>query len=158
MKTAILANDYHCSIASDISVKDAFKAIANVPAWWTTNFEGSARSLHDEFTVRFGETFVNFTISEVVPGEKIVWRVLDCNLHWLKDKKEWKDTKIVWEVSSKDHSTGDHSTRIDMTHVGLVPEVECYSNCESGWNHYIKDSLFKFISGGKGLPGMRKKS
>ena len=38
-----------------------------------------------------------------------------------------------------------------------VPGVECYENCETGWDHYIKESLFKLLTEKKGLPEKRKK-
>ncbi len=147
MKTQILANDYHCSIAVNSSAKEAFENICHVSAWWTTNFEGSAPKLNDIFTVRFGETFVTFKINDVITDKKIVWHVQDCNLTWLKDKKEWKDTNIVWEILPD-----KNSMKIDMTHVGLVPEIECYGRCEKGWNHFVKESLYKLLTEKKGLP------
>jgi hypothetical protein len=139
--------DYHCSILADISPKEAFDNINNVSAWWTENIEGRSEKLNDIFTVHFGETFVNFTIIETVPYKKIVWLVTECNLHWLKDKKEWSNTKISWEIFAE-----NSLTKIDMTHIGLVPGIECYNDCEKGWNHYIQDSLFKLITTHKGIP------
>ena len=120
--------DYHSSISANITAKKAFENINRVSEWWTKSYEGSSQSPGDTFTVRFGETFVNFKKAEVVPGKKIVWQVTDCNLHWLKDKKEWKDTKMSFEISSK-----DNSTQISVTHIGLVPEIECYNDCKKGW-------------------------
>jgi len=139
--------DYHSSITTTIDPKKAFESISRVPEWWTSHFEGRSQNPGDVFTVRFGETFVTFKVTEVVPGQKVSWLVTDCNLHWLSDKKEWKDTRIVWEVSTR-----DNLTQIDFTHIGLVPAVECYENCEKGWNFFIKDSLFKLITEDKGLP------
>lgn len=147
MQTAILTNDYRCSIAAKTSAKEAFEKICDVSGWWTTDFEGNARKADDIFIVTFGETFATFKIEEAVPYKKIVWYVMDCNLHWLKDKKEWEGTRVIWEITA-----GDHSTKIEMTHQGLVPEVECYTNCESGWNRYIKESLFKLLTENKGMP------
>ncbi|MBN9384105.1 MAG: SRPBCC domain-containing protein [Chitinophagaceae bacterium] len=147
MNTETLARDYHCSITADVTAKEAFEKIARVSDWWAVNFEGSAERTGDTFTVRFGETFVIFKIGEAIPNKKIVWQVMDCNLHWQQDKKEWNGTEIVWEISSV-----NGSTRIDMIHVGLVPGVECYENCETGWNYHIKESLFKFLTEDKGLP------
>ncbi len=86
-------------------------------------------------------------IIEVVPDKKVVWQVTDCYLHWLKDKKEWKGTRMSFEVSTK-----NNSTQINFTHIGLVPEIECYDGCAKGWNQYVKESLFKLITEGKGLP------
>src|SRR5882672_7471982 len=109
MNTEILVNDYHCSITAAISGKEAFKNICHVSDWWTVNFEGSAQKQGDIFTVRFGETFVTFRIAEAITDKKIVWHVQDCHIPWLKDKKEWNNTQVVWEISS----SGD-ATRIDM--------------------------------------------
>jgi len=39
-----------------------------------------------------------------------------------------------------------------MTHIGLVPGIECYNDCEKGWDHYIRDCLFKLITTHKGIP------
>jgi hypothetical protein len=139
--------NYHCSIAANITPKQAYANIANVGAWWTKSFKGKALHVGDTFTVQFGETRVDFEITEAVADKKISWKVTDCNLHWLNDKKEWKDTEIVWEISS----TNDH-TKIDMTHVGLKPGIECYESCRKGWNQYVSDSLFKLVTSGVGKP------
>ena len=142
MNTATMTEDYHCSITAKTSAKDAYACISRVYSWWASNFEGSAQKLDDVFTVRFGETWVTFKITEAIANETITWHILDCCLPWLADKKEWKNTDVLWEISSN-----DDITRVDMTHVGLVPAIECYGNCEQGWNHYIKGSLHKLLSG-----------
>ncbi len=53
-------------------------------------------------------------------------------------------------------TTKGNSTQIDFTHIGLVPEVECYNDCVKGWNQYVKDSLLKLITEGKGQPAKKK--
>jgi len=147
MNTSTMTRDYHCTISVPVSAKEAFERISQVSDWWAQTLEGNSRNLGDEFKVTFGTTYVNFKITEVVPHSKIVWEVTDSYIPKLQDKQEWNNTLIVWDISS----TGS-STKIDMTHVGLVPEVECYEMCESGWNRYAKDSLFKLITEHKGLP------
>lgn len=134
-------------VSVDASPKDAMEKISHVNLWWAKNFAGSAAKLNDTFSVRFGETFVDFEISELVPNEKTVWKVTDCNLHWLKNKKEWNGTEAVFEISEK-----KKSTQIDFTHKGLVPGMECYENCEEGWTHHITRSLVQLINNGKGMP------
>ena len=123
------------------------KKIGQVNLWWAKNFTGHAEKVNDRFTVRFGETFVDFLISEWVPNKKVVWKVTDCNLHWIKAKKEWKDTEVVFELSSK-----NGHCQLDFTHIGLVPGVECYEDCEVGWNGHVTESLAHFINEGKGKP------
>ena len=139
--------DYTATILVRATANEAFKCINHVAAWWTENIEGSSEKLNDVFTIHFGEAFVTMKIVESVSDKKVVWDVSDCYLHWLADKKEWKDTKIVFEISAE----GD-STRIQFTHVGLTPQVECYDSCVKGWDQYIKDSLAKLINEGMGLP------
>jgi len=140
-------NDYHNSISANSTPKEAFDKISQVSKWWAAHVEGNSQKLNDVFTVSFGDTTVTFTITEVIAEKKIVWEVTDCYLSWLEDKKEWKGTKIVWKIS-----TENDKTNVDMTHVGLTPEVACFNDCKVGWDQYIKKSLFKFLEENKGLP------
>ena len=148
MKTATITEqqNYHSSIVVNANANEAYDKISHINEWWASNFEGSAKNLGDVFTVRWGETFVTFKIAEAIPGKTVTWLVTDCHLPWLNDKKKWNDTKVVFEISEK-----NNATKIDMTHIGLTPEVECYQDCEAGWNHYIKKSLPKFINDGLGV-------
>ena len=140
--------NYQSSIAADFTPAEAFEAINQVREWWAKNIEGSTEKLNDVFTVNFsGGTFVTFEITESVPGKKIAWLVTDCYLPWLKDKTEWTGTAVVFEISP----VGDE-TQITMTHIGLVPEIECYGGCEAGWNQYFKGSLLQLLTEHAGVP------
>jgi hypothetical protein len=141
--------DYHNTILVDVSEQEALDSIADVKGWWSTNFSGDALRQNDTFHVRFGRTWADIKIAELVPGKKAVWEVTDCYLNLLKDHHEWKNTRIVWEVSRE-----GARTKVDMTHVGLVPEKECFHDCTLGWNFYTNESLFGFITTGKGHPGV----
>jgi uncharacterized protein YndB with AHSA1/START domain len=142
---------YQCRITVPVSQSKTADAIADVRAWWSEDFEGASRRAGDVFTVRFGETFMTFRVVEASES-KIAWLVIDCYKHWLKgNKKEWNGTTVVFELSA----AGD-KTQIDFTHLGLVPGIECYEGCEDGWNFYIKDSLFKLLTEGKGKPNTPK--
>ena len=141
------SNNFHTIITVDASFTEAMKKINQVDLWWAKNFTGRAEQLNDQFTVRFGETFVDFQISEFVPDKKVVWKVTDCNLHWINNKEEWNGTDVVFELSKK-----ESGTQIDFTHIGLVPGVECYNDCEVGWTGHVTKSLVKFINEGKGMP------
>lgn len=91
-------------------------------------------------------------LAEVIPDKKVVWLVTDSKLSFITDKDEWTNTKIVFAIAEK-----DGKTEMDFTHVGLVPQAECYSSCTKGWDYYIKGSLFKLLTEGKGTPEMRQK-
>lgn len=139
--------NYTATISVNATPKAAFEKIAKVDGWWAKKFTGRALNVNDTFKVDFGDTFVDFKITESIPGKKVVWYVTDCNLHWINAKKEWNDTKVVWDISSK-----NNTTQIKMTHVGLVPGVECYEACKPGWDGHVKESLLAFINENKGKP------
>jgi hypothetical protein len=136
---------------ANASAEEAMKKISQVNLWWKKDFYGSAEKLNDTFTVPFGElngekSFVDFTISELVPNKKVTWKVTDCYLPWFKDKKEWNNTEVVFKLSE-----GNGNTKIDFTHIGLVPKVECYEACEKGWDGHVTKDLEKFINKGKAI-------
>lgn len=139
--------DFHRTITVNASPQQAMKKISQVNLWWAKNLTGNAEKLNDKFSVHFGDTFVDFQIIELIPGKKVVWKVTDCNLHWIKAKKEWNNTEVVFEISPE-----NNKSKIDFTHVGLVPGVECFEDCEVGWNGHITESLTNFINEGKGMP------
>jgi hypothetical protein len=139
--------DFSYSLTVHASAKEVMEKISQVNLWWAKNFKGKASKLNDEFSVYFGDTYVNFRISEVIPDKKIKWLVTDCNLHWIKDKKEWKNTEVIWTLSE-----AGEKTTIDFVHKGVTLESECYESCKPGWTHHLKDSLLKLIDEGKGLP------
>lgn len=142
-----LQQDLSLVLTVKASAKETMKNISQVNLWWAKNFKGQASKLNDEFSVYFGDTYVNFRISEVISDKKITWLVTDCNLHWIQDKKEWNNTEVVWSLTEQ-----DGKTQIDFVHKGLTTESECYDSCEPGWTHHIKDSLVKLIEKGKGFP------
>ena len=135
--------DYHKSIITTVSAEEAFTNISSASTWWTANIKGSAKNLNDIFTMwTDGRDTVTLQVVEVVPNKKLVWLVTDCQMLWLKDTTEWKNTQIMFEISEE-----NHQTRIDMTHVGLVPGVECYTICEPGWDHHLKALTTWFETG-----------
>jgi hypothetical protein len=142
--------DFSLSFTVKATAKESMKSISLVKLWWAKNFKGKAVKLNDKFSVYFGgseDTFVDFKISEVIPDKKISWLVTDCNLHWIDDKKEWKNTEVIWNLTEK-----NGKTKIDFVHKGMTPESECYESCKPGWTHHIKDSLVKLIENGEGFP------
>ena len=138
--------DYHTSIAVDVTAHEAFNCINSVTKWWTENLEGSSQKLNDEFTVRFSDVhYSKQKLVEIVPDKKVVWLVTDSKLNFIKDKQEWTNTKISFEIS-----TQNDKTKIHFTHIGLVPEIECFNDCSNAWSQIIQQSLFSLITTGKG--------
>lgn len=128
----------------------AFAAITNVRGWWSEEIEGRTDKPGAEFKYHFRDIHrCKLKITELVPGKKVVWRVLDNYFSFTKDTTEWKGTDIIFDVSKK----GD-KTEVRFTHQGLVPEYECYDACSDGWGTYIKGSLRDLIAKGEGQPNV----
>ena len=126
--------------------EEAFAAINNVRGWWSGDpgVEGSTGKLGDEFTYRYKDVhYSRQKITELIPGKKVVWLVVDSSLNFANDKTEWTGTKITFEVSKK-----GNQTEVRFTHVGLVPEFECFNGCSNAWGSYINGSLRNLISTG----------
>jgi len=139
--------NFNATITVDASASDAIKKISNIPEWWGITFTGSSEKLNDKFTVKMsGDSFFNFTVVEFIPSKRVVWLVTDCNMPWYSDKKEWANTKLIFDITEN-----NGVTELKFTHEGLTPEVECYKDCESGWTHWIKTSLLSYFTTGKGV-------
>jgi hypothetical protein len=133
--------------------EEAFNAINNVRGWWSEEIEGITDKLNAEFTYHYEDVHrCKMKIIEFIPTEKIVWLVLDNYFKFTKDKSEWTDTKIIFEISEK-----DGRTQIQFTHRGLVPAYECYDICRDAWSNYIHNSLRSLITTGKGQPNSKGK-
>ena len=144
--------NYKATLIVSQTANEVFKHINSVSKWWMENLEGDSENLNGVFTVDFGDNnFVTHKLLEVIPNKKVVWLVTDCYLSWFKDKTEWTNTKMSFEIS-----TNSNSTEISFTHIGLVPEVECYDMCVKRRDQYVKGSLFKLITEGTGQPQKKK--
>ena len=137
----------------DRTPEEVFAAVNNVRGWWSGNIEGTTDKLGEEWTYRYKDFhYSKQKITELVPGKKIVWLVLDSYLDFVKDKTEWNGTKVTFEISKK-----DKKTELRFTHVGLVPEYECYDDCSNAWGSYVNGSLKNLITKGKGQPNKPEK-
>jgi len=140
--------DFTTSFTVDQTPEEAFAAITNPRGWWSEAIEGSTDKLDDEFTYRNEDVHhCKMRLTEVIPGKKVVWFVLDNYFNFTEDKSEWKGTEITFEVSEK-----GNQTEIRFTHLGLVPEYECFDVCSNAWGSYINGSLRSLITTGKGWP------
>lgn len=144
------SQNYTTTFTVDASPQQVFAAINNVRGWWSEEIEGDTDKLGAVVYYHYKDIHrCTFQITEFVPGKKVVWHVLQNYFPFVEDKTEWTGTDIVFEIAKK----GDQ-TELRFTHVGLVPQFECFNVCSDGWNTYIKGSLHSLIATGKGKPNV----
>ena len=140
--------NYTTAFTVDKSPAEVFAAVTNVRGWWSGEFDGRTDEVGTEFTYRYQDLHRSRQkITELVPGKKVAWHVLDADINFVKDKKEWNGTDIVFQIAKK----GD-KTELRFTHFGLAPSIECYGKCSGAWGYYINESLRSLITTGKGNP------
>jgi hypothetical protein len=146
--------NFTAAFSVDQTPEEVFRAINDVRSWWSEDIEGSTDSAGGEFTYRYLDSHCcRIKVTELITGEKVTWRVLDNYFDFTRDKTEWRDTEIHFEIAAQDGKTG-----IRFTHVGLVPTCECFDICSNSWSYYLYTSLRTLIRTGKGLPNRKEQA
>ena len=145
--------DFTTTFSLEQDPEKVFNAITNVRGWWSEEIEGATDKLGAEFLYHYEDVHrCKMKITEFVPGERIVWLVVDNYFNFTEDRTEWKDTQVIFEVARK-----GGKSEIRFTHLGLVPEYECFHVCSNAWGSYINGSLRSLIATGKGKPNQKEK-
>lgn len=146
--TKIPIQNYTASILVEQSTKVVFHAIMNFRGWWSEQITGKSNKLNDVFIYNYKDIHLcKLKLIEVIAEERLVYQVLNNRFNFTKDKSEWINTKLIFDISTE-HS----KTRVIFTHEGLVPEYECFEICCDSWSNYIYKSLYNLITAGKGEP------
>lgn len=131
---------YQYRFRTSKSANEVFAHLINPAHWWVGLFgeiiEGKSLQINDEYTFRAGDGihYSNQKLIELIPDKKIVWLVTESNLSFLKSTNEWAGTSICFDIENF-----EGKTHITFTHIGLIPEIECYGSCTSAWAQYLQN-------------------
>jgi hypothetical protein len=140
------------SFTVDQSPKEVFKAINYVRGWWAEGLVGTSDRMGASFTYQHKDVHLSTQkVTEMVPDKKVVWHVSCSQFPLFKNKSEWDDTEVVFEIEKR-----GNKTEVTFTHVGLVPTLECFEDCKGGWSYFFGNSLRQLITTGKGEPDPRE--
>jgi hypothetical protein len=132
---------------------EAFDAIRNFRGWWSEDIDGDTGMINEVFFYHYKDIHLcRMQLIESIPGERLVYRVLENDFNFVSDKTEWVDTRLIFDIFSE--GTG---TCVKFTHDGLTPDDECYAVCHDAWTGYIGNSLKNYIESGKGQPNPKEK-
>jgi hypothetical protein len=91
--------NYTTTFTVDQTPQEAFDAINNVRGWWSQAVEGSTDQSGSVFYYHYQDVHrATFKITELMPGRKVVWHVLNNDFNFIKDKNEWIGTDVVFEI------------------------------------------------------------
>jgi hypothetical protein len=142
--------NFSTTFTVDQTPEAAFAAIKNVRGWWSDDIKGRTDKVGEVYDYRYRDIHrCRIKVTELIPGKRVAWRVLENYFSFIGDKTEWTGTEIIFDISEK----GD-KTEVHFTHQGLVPDYECYDICSDGWGTYINGSLRSLITTGKGHPNV----
>ncbi|WP_129670203.1 SRPBCC domain-containing protein [Phytoactinopolyspora endophytica] len=123
-------------------------AISKPQVWWNQLIEGKAETVGDEFGFDMpGVHRTRIRVAELAPGWRVVWHVLENHFSFVNDQDEWVGTDIVYDIAGS-----EDGTTVTLTHVGLLPQHECYEVCSGAWAHHLNAGLRAMLTGGDPAP------
>jgi uncharacterized protein YndB with AHSA1/START domain len=138
-----LDQDYQSQLtlaASADAVFDALTTIRGLSAWWTSVTGDGLTG--GELTFSFGPAAqAVIRVDAAERGVRVRWTNLACHV------EDWVGTTVQFDIEA----TPAGGTELRFRHAGLTPRLECYSDCKSGWDHFIP-SLRAYVETGTGNP------
>src|SRR4051794_8718392 len=108
------ADDFSTTIEVDRPPSEVFDAINDPRRWWSDAVSGTTDAEGARFVFDGADQHTwTFRIIELVPGERVVWRVVDSTMNWVQDRNEWTGTEVRFELTE---SAG--GTRLHFVHDG----------------------------------------
>jgi uncharacterized protein YndB with AHSA1/START domain len=139
----VLNQDYESRMtirASTDAVFDALTTLEGLAAWWTpVTGDGLTGG---ELTFSFSpEARAVMRVDAAERGVGVRWTSLACVV------EDWVGTTVHFDFEA----TPAGGTKLRFRHAGLTPRLECFSDCKSGWDHFIP-SLRAYVETGTGNP------
>jgi hypothetical protein len=139
---------FSTTLLVDQSPAEVFAAVNKPREWWSAEIDGDTDRLGAQFAYHYQDVHrCRLRVEEFVPGERVVWRVLENHFSFTADTTEWTGTRIVFAI---DRVAGQ--TRLTFVHDGLVPAYECFDVCVNAWSGYVGGSLRSLITTGVADP------
>ena len=136
--------NYKYEVQLSATPEAVFKALTtskSIAGWWAKSNSLWKENADEFLSVDFGQVKKLMRVEKATPLSSLTWNVLECTLH------EWPGTRITFNVTS----TSDGGSLLKLEHIGLIPQLECFESCSSGWEYFMA-SLKQYVETGKGTP------
>jgi uncharacterized protein YndB with AHSA1/START domain len=111
-------------------VHDALTTLSGISGWWFTQDVRGSAAAGGDFTVVWRDGAADFVahVEAAEPG-LVRWKCLAKH-----PESDWVGTAITFELSG----VSPDSTVVAFRHTGLVPILDCFEQCEAGWDQVLK--------------------
>jgi len=128
------------------AVYAALTTLDGCSAWWAPASGSAIAGGELRFTFDDPDAPLILRVTEATDvsdqSSWIAWQVLACE--FLPD---WKGTTLSFGITH----VADGTTDLRFRHTGLSPRLECFEQCQEGWNYYLP-SLRAYAETGTGTP------
>jgi uncharacterized protein YndB with AHSA1/START domain len=135
--------DYHADLTINAPLDTVYatvSSVAGLSGWWTTDTAGSPEP-GGELRFTFSDGVAVMRVEDSTPALER-WTCLGHS-----GQPEWAHTTVTFQLTE----LGPAVTRLQFTHGGLVPQLDCYGECSAGWS-YLMRSLACYAETGTGHP------
>ena len=135
--------DYHADLTINAPLDTVCSAVSSVDGlsgWWTTDTSGSPEP-GGELRFTFSDGVAVMRVEDRTPALER-WTCLGHS-----GQPEWAHTTVTFQLTE----LGSAVTRLQFTHGGLGPQLDCYGHCSAGWS-YLMRSLASYAETGIGHP------
>lgn len=140
--------NFTTTILVEQTPEQVFNAVNKPQLWWSDSITGNPEKLDEEWNYNFGDNHITkLKTIELIPGQKVVWLVLENHFKNATDQTEWVGNNITFNISKE-----GGKTKLTFTQIGLVPSYNCYKNCEWAWTGFVEKSLQSLIATGVAQP------
>ncbi len=137
---------YRQSFTVPLAPAEAHDRASQLDMWWNAMIEGATGELGDISVVDVpGLHHCALEVVESVPGKCIAWQVRETgHEHEIVD---WVGTRIVIDLEPR-----EEGTRVQFTHLGLTPELDCHDGCSRAWDYHLDVGLWPLLTDSKASP------
>jgi uncharacterized protein YndB with AHSA1/START domain len=130
--------------AAPRAVYPALTTLEGCSSWWAPASGSAAAGGELSFTFDDPGSPLVLRVAEAATAA-VTWHVSACP--FLPD---WVGTTITFRL----RATGEGGTELSFQHAGLSPRLDCFDECQAGWNYYLP-SLREYAESGAGRPYRR---